>query len=226
VAKPTLKQVLDALKRQVLVGKAYLNLAQGLLQADPAVTQGSGTFWGLTIDGSLEHAQMAAARLYDRTEGTVTVRSMLFQAAQSAQIAGTFQRGDSQDVTAAILQSVQRVISLQPVLRSIQRRRNKWLAHLDPATVVDPVALSTKAALTIPDIERVFKVTEEIILTMSSLYEGTIGELRFLGGDDYKSALEWIRKAKCAFIQNYEKEFGEWTGPRPSDCSRNPGDLL
>ena len=223
MAKPTLKQVLDALKRQVLFGKTYLNLAQGLLQADPAIIQGSSTFWGLTIDGSVELAQMAAARLYDRTKGTVTVRTMLFQAAQEID---TFQRGGSQQVTDAILEAAQHTILLQPILRSIQRRRNEWLAHLDPRSVVDLKALNAKAQLTIPDIERVFKETEEIILTMSSLYEGIIGELRFLGGDDYKSALDWIRKAKCAFIENYEKEFGKWSGPRPTDCSRNPGDLL
>ena len=92
--------------------------------------------------------------------------------------------------------------------------------------MTDLKALNAEAKLTIPDIERVFKETEEIILTLSSLYEGVIGELRFIGGDDYKSALDWIRKAKCAFIDNYEKQFGKWTGPRPNDCFRNPWDLL
>lgn len=43
MSKPTLKQILDALKRQVLVGKSYLNVAKGLLAADPFILQGSET---------------------------------------------------------------------------------------------------------------------------------------------------------------------------------------
>ncbi len=94
--------------------------------------------------------------------------------------------------------------------------------------MIDPAALGVKAKLTIPDLERVFKETEEIVLEFSSLYEGVIGELHYLGDDDYKSALEWIRKAKCAFIERYEQEHGagSWNGPRPKDCSRQPYDLL
>jgi hypothetical protein len=72
----------------------------------------------------------------------------------------------------------------------------------------------------------VFRDTEETILEMSSLYEGMIGELHFLGDDNYRSVLNGIRRAKCAFIENYEKEFGPWTGPRPKDCSRKPDDPM
>lgn len=219
MSKPTLKQILDVLKRQVLVGKSYLDVAKGLLEADPAILHTAPTFFGLTIDGSLELAQMAVARLYDRTKGTVTVKIMLFQAASQRD---TFLRGDQQQVTEALLKSAHRVIGLQPIVDAIRERRNRWLAHLDPATVRDPAALAANAKLTIPDLERTFKETEEILIELSCLYEGTFGDLQFLGGDDYKVALDWIRSAKCTFIENYEKEFHVgWTGPRPKDCSRN-----
>jgi AbiU2 len=118
------------------------------------------------------------------------------------------------------------VIALQPILDSIRKRRDAWLAHLDPQTVSDPTALAAKAKLSIPDLDRALKDTEEIVVGMSSLYQGVIGELHFLGDDDYKSALNWIRRAECAFIENYEIELGPWTGPRPKDCSRKPYDPL
>lgn len=225
LAQPTLKQTLDALKRQVLNGKSYLKIADGLAKADPVIFQGATTFFYMTIDGSLELSQIAAARLYDRSKDSVTVEAMLYAAASQA---GTFQYGNLRQVENAILKSVQRVIAIQPIVDAIRRRRDKWLAHLDPETVRDPAALTAKAKLTIPDLGRVFKETEEIVLEVCSLHEGVIGELRYLGGDDYKSALEWIRKAKCIFIERYEKEFGagSWNGPRPKDCSRNPYDLL
>lgn len=225
LGKPTLKQTLDALKNQVLVGKSYLDVAKGLLQADPVIIQTAPTFFGLTLDGSLELAQIAIARLYDRTRGTITMMAALWEAANQRD---TFQRGDRTRINEAILTSARRLIGIQPIIDAIRRRRNEWLAHLDPRTVADPKALSAKAKLSIPDLELAFQETEETLLELSSLYEGIIGDLQFIGGDDYKNALNWIRMAKCVFIENFEKEFGagSWTGPRPKYCSRKPYDMI
>lgn len=217
-ATPTFKQILDALKKQVLVGRAYLDTANGLLKADPVLLQTAQTFFGLTIDGALELAQMAVARLYHNTKGTMTLPKMLKRAELEA---GSFQRGKPPEVRKAIEESEKIVLGLESVLASIRERRNGWLAHLDPQTIADPKALEARAQLTIPDLERAFKETEEIILNMSSLYEGTVGELKYLDGDDYEVALNWIRLAKCAAIENYEQKYKEkWNGPRPKDCSR------
>ena len=220
MSTPTLKQVLDAQKHQVLVGKTYLNLAQALSQTDQAIIQGSETFFGLTLNGSLELAQLTVARLFDKTKGAITVPTMLGQARMQT---NSFQRGTPTEVQRAIEESEKAILSLEPVLVAVRKRRNEWLAHLDPRTIANPSALSAKAKLTIPDLERVFQETEKVLLGLSSLYDGTFGELRFIGGDDYKAALGWIRKAKCAFIESYEKEFGpdSYTGPRPTNFTRD-----
>jgi len=225
LGKPTLKQILEALKNQVLVGKSYLELAKGLLKADPVILQSAPTFFGLTMDGSLELAQMAIARLYDKTSGAVTVQKMLGQAALEVT---SFKRGNKEEVSGSIADSKKVVVELEPVLASIRKRRNEWLAHLDPRTVADPKALAAHAKLTIPDLERTFRKTEKILVKLSCFYDGTVGELEFIGGDDYETALDWIRLAKCASIENYERKFGagSWTGPRPKDCSRKEYDLL
>jgi hypothetical protein len=225
LGKPTLKQILDALKNQVLVGKSYLELAKGLLKADPVILQSAPTFFGLTMDGCLELAQMAIARLYDKTSGAVTVQKMLGQAALEVT---SFKRGNKEDVSESIADSKKVVVELEPVLASIRKRRNEWLAHLDPRTVADPKALAAHAKLTIPDLERAFRQTENTLVKLSRFYDGTVGELKFIGGDDYETALDWIRRAKCASIERYEQEFGagSWTGVRPKDCSRGKFDLL
>lgn len=221
---PTLKQILDALKKQVLVGRTYFDTARGLLNADPVLIQTAPTFFGMAIDGSLELAQMAVARLYDTTRNTMSVPKMLKRAEQEA---GTFQRGSGQEVRKAIAECQKIVVGLEPVIASIGERRNGWLAHLDPNTIADPNALAARAKLTFPDLERGFKDTEEIVLKVSSLYDGIIGELKYIGGDDYEVALDWIRRAKCASIEKYEHEFKQkWDGPRPKDCSRNDWELL
>lgn len=224
LAKPTLKQILEALKNQVLIGHSYLDVGKGLLQADPVILQTAPTFFGLTMNGALELAQMALARLYDTTGGAITIPKMLAQATQGLSL---FQRGSKHEVTTAIADSRKVVEDLKPVLAAIRRRRNEWLAHLDPRTVADPKALAARAKLTLPDLERAFRETEGILIRLSCLYDGTVGELKFIGGDDYKSALDWIRRAKCGWIERYEQKFGtEWTGPRPKDCSREKFDLL
>jgi hypothetical protein len=221
---PTLKQILDALKKQVLVGKTYLDTAKGLLEADPVLVQTAPTFFGMAIDGGLELAQMAVSRLYDTTRNTMSVPKMLQRAEQEA---GTFQRASGQEVRKAIAECRNTVVGLDPVIASIGERRNGWLAHLDPNTIADPNALAGRAKLTLPDLDRSFKDTEEVVLKISCLYEGTIGELRYIGGDDYESALDWIRRARCAWIEKYEQESkGKWDGPRPKDCTRKDWDLL
>jgi hypothetical protein len=179
---PTLKQILGVLEKQVLVGRTYLDMAKGLLKADPGLLHSSPTFFGLTIDGSLELSQMAVARLYDETKRTITVPKMLCRAGKEA---GSFQRGTSQEVRQAIADSDRAVNALKPVLAAIRERRNGWLAHLDPQTIRDPKPLEARAKLTMPDLERVFKETERILLKLSSLYDGTIRELKYIGWDDY-----------------------------------------
>jgi AbiU2 len=226
LGNPTLKQILDALKHQVLVGKTYLSLATGLLQVnqdDPTILETAPVFFGLTVDGSLELAQMAIARMYDTASGAVTVPRMLQRAVQEI---GSFQRGDAQEVSAAIAEAQAIVAALSPVLAAIRTRRNEWLAHLDPRTVADPKALNAKAKVTLPDVEHAFKETERFLTKLSCLYDGVLGDLRFIGGDDYQTVVENLRLYKCACIREFEKQFGTWTGPRPKDCSRKPYDLL
>ncbi len=168
---------------------------------------------------------MAIARLYDQTSGAVTIQKMLVQADLEVT---SFKRGNKVEVSESIAKSKKVVVELEPVLTAIRKRRNQWLAHLDPRTVPDPKALAARAKLTIPDLERAFKQTEKILIKLSCLYEGTLGELKFIGEDDYETALDWIHRAKCASIERYEQEFGagSWMGARPKDCSRGELDLL
>jgi hypothetical protein len=95
-------------------------------------------------------------------------------------------------------------------------------AHLDPETVANLAALAARAKLTIPDLGRAYSETEEMVVELYARHQGVFGELEFIGGDDYKAALDWIRSAKCTFIENYEKELHtHWTDARPMDCSNN-----
>jgi hypothetical protein len=49
--------------------------------------------------------------------------------------------------------------------------------------------------LTREDLGRVFEETESIYSEIERLFGGTIGKIRFLGGDDYKYLLKHVRLA-------------------------------
>ena len=91
----------------------------------------------------------------------MTVPKMLNRA--EAEV-GSFQRGTAQEVRKTIAEAEKIVQGLESVLASIRERRNGWLAHLDPETIADPKALDARSKLTIPDLERAFKDTEEILV--------------------------------------------------------------
>jgi hypothetical protein len=80
VGKPTIDQILNSLTNEVLLGRAYLAIANGLKDADPVVLKCSPTFFGLSIEASLEMSQMYVAKLYDKTNGAITVKSLLDRA--------------------------------------------------------------------------------------------------------------------------------------------------
>jgi hypothetical protein len=214
--KLTFKQVLQALEREILFGKTYLSIGKGLL-ATTTEWNAFGvapTFFGLTADGSLQLAQMAIAKLYDRGNRSVTIKAMLLIAAEKRD---SFQ-ADVAQVNATIFQSAKRVIALQPILDSIRKRRDKWLAHLDISTVRSPAALNESAKLTMENLERAFAETEDIFSRVERLFDGAIGPIRFSGDDDYKNVFEHISRSQRAemkeFDAAFEKQFGH---PPPKD---------
>ncbi len=47
--RPDVKQLLNALMREVLLGNTHLSIANGLREADPVVLDTAGVFFGLTL---------------------------------------------------------------------------------------------------------------------------------------------------------------------------------
>jgi hypothetical protein len=213
--KPTIDQVLDYLIREVVIGKGHLKVAMGLAVADPVVLNSSQTFFGSTLAAQLESAQMHVARLYDATHVAVTVEYLLKKAEM---LAGTFPNGTASEVRAAIANAKSIVTNLDTTLKSVTLRRNKYLAHLDPAIVVNPAALAQEARLTFPELEKVFDGTAEILNDISVLWRDITPIVDLIGGDDYKSLLQMIAKVKCENFKKYEAEFGPAPFPRPRDC--------
>ena len=112
---------------------------------------------------------------------------------QSKREIDSFKHGDEKDVNEAIARAWKTVKGLEPILVSIVRRRNEWFAHLDVRTVANIQESNERAKLTIADLERAFRDTEEIFASIRRLFDGLTGEIRYVGADDYRGMLARIR---------------------------------
>ena len=126
--RPDVKQLLNALMREVLLGNTHLSIANGLREADPVVLDTAGVFFGLTLTAHLEAAQMYAAKLFDTHRGAETIETLLSTAGRNTQL---FANGSPQEVRAAVRSAKHRVRGLGRVMKAVRLRRNKMLAHLD-----------------------------------------------------------------------------------------------
>jgi len=215
-AKPTIDQILSNLKNEVVLGKAYLTIGKGLAGTDPVVLNTARAFFGLTREACLQMSQMFAAKLYDKTAGTVTVKSLLNVARSQA---GKFKFGSPQEVSAVVKEAESRIAALIPILKSVQDRRNQALAHLDPRTVTNPEELDANAKLTVADLERIFEETGSVLNEFALLWQDVTSIMQLIDDEDYTSALDLIADAKHAQADKYEAEFKE---PCPFPRPRKP----
>jgi AbiU2 len=214
--RPDVKQLLNALMREVLLGNTHLSIANGLRDADPVVLDTAGVFFGLTFTAHLEAAQMYAAKLFDTHRDAETIHTLLRTAEQNTHL---FTNRSPQDVRTAVRDAKRRVIGLDRIIKPLQARRNKVLAHLAPETVIDPVKLIRDAKLTLDDLLEIFNAAGEIVNEISRLYMDATHLTAFPSHDDYKHALKLVAEAKCAEIRKYEDEYKTpWTGARPKNC--------
>ncbi|MFZ0886018.1 MAG: hypothetical protein WAN14_21630 [Candidatus Acidiferrales bacterium] len=215
---PATQQVINRLINELMRGKTALQIAIGLRAGDAVVLQLAPVFFGLTIDGNLELAQIYASRMYDTHRGTITINALIDRCEEGAK---SFDHGTEEQVLAAVSWCRGAVESIQITLEAIRKRRNKALAHLDPRFVANPTYLNTEAALTIPDLTKVFEQTEKILQRIDAVHSGTIGELKYLGHDDYQVVLDLVADAKCAEAAEFEKLYGEKiTWPIPAKCKK------
>ena len=213
---PTIEQIISKLMYHVAVGKAHLAVARGLANSDPVVLKAATVFFGMSIDSHLYSSQMYAARLHDRTRGTVTVSTLLKRAGEGA---ATAKYGSAHDVRAAIASSKKTLSELAGPLKALTIHRNERLAHTDPRTITDPVKVAAVAGPHFPELEKIFIRTGNIVNEFSRLYRDTTGILEILYQTDYETVVEFVSAAKCEQVRRYEAEFGAPAPfPRPKGC--------
>lgn len=216
--QPSLQEILTSLITEVVWGRTHLKIAKAIRAADPAVIHTAPTFFGLTCDAHLDAAQLYAAKLHDKTRGSITIKSALDEAER---IAGTFSDSSAQEVRRTIASAKAQLVDFEKTLSSIETRRNEYLAHVDPQTILDPTALNDRAALTIDELEHLFVETGNILNDISQLRDGTLSVLELADSEDYTTAFRLIAEAKCAQAEEFERQFKEpWPYERPAICRK------
>ncbi len=199
--RPAVKQLLNGLMREVLLGNTHSAIVNGLREADPVVLDTAGVFFGLTITAHLEVTQMYAAKLFDTHPSAETIHTLLRTAEQNTHL---FTNGSPEEVRKVVRAARQRVGGLGPAMKAVRTRRNKVLAHLDPEAIHDPAKLAQDAKLTLDDLLKVFETAGEIVNEISRLYMDATHLTTFPFQDDNKHVLKLVAEAKCAEIRKYD----------------------
>jgi AbiU2 len=193
-----IEEMLTALKSLAIYGKTHLDIAKGLIVAKLDTGSIAPRFFEMTLDAHLQAAQMYAAKLYDKNSESVTVELLVRKADRSE---ARFSCAKPQDVRGAVEIARLMITNLKPILAAVQIRRNEYLAHLDPRTVIDIASMHARAALTIADLDRVLEDTMTILNLFSQLLNGTLSIPVLPGGDDYKVILKLAADALTAAPQ-------------------------
>jgi hypothetical protein len=144
--------------------------------------------------------------------------SMLLDRAEKE--AGTTKVGTAAEVRSAIREARTSLAAHTESLKTLDTRRNTWLAHDDPRTLTDPVMMAEAAKLSFTELDKPFNETGKLVNEFSRLFPDITAMFDHLvDQDDYQTVIEFVSKVKCKQVQQYEEEFKEAAPfPRPKGC--------
>jgi hypothetical protein len=181
-----IEKMLAALKAQAIYGRTHLYIARGLVASKPSIGDIAPRFFEMTLDAHLQAAQLYAAKLYDKQSKSVKVLSFIEKAARSE---AKFPLATPSEVRQTVEIAIQMMSNLEPTLDAVQIRRNEYLAHLAPTTVIDIASMHDRAALTISDLDFVFVETTNILNMFSQMIDGAISVPTLPDSDDFEVVL-------------------------------------
>jgi hypothetical protein len=192
--KPALgfQKILAWLMTEVMFGRTHFIITRGLRRADrAAVLRTAPRFFDMTLGAHADSAQLAAARIFDRT-GAASIHTLLSSALKEA---GTFKHGTATEVHKLVDEAKVFVAALEPVVAAVRTRRNQTMAHVDARPIVDPNTYIKAGLVSYGEIEKLFEQTGAILNKFSLLYRGASVVLELEGAKDYERALDLIASA-------------------------------
>ncbi len=210
----------DALTDESFHGGVHLAICEGLADLDPFIGNHAPVFFTCTFYGHLNSAQMYANKLFDSHPSAITVPKFL----EMARIrSGKFEHRAEKEVVAYIKESEAHIGNkLKPTIEVLNRRRNKFLAHISPELAFEREKLRRAKAITLPQISEVLYDAGRIVNGLLQMWNKSTNQLRETRTDDYKKIISLVSKQLCAEIKTHEEEFARHgltrPLPRPRDC--------
>lgn len=214
-------KVANALTDESFHAGVHLGIAEGLADIDPFIGDYAPVFFSYTFYGHMYSAQMYANKLFDSHDSAVTVPKYLDMARIRS---SKFRFGAQKEVLEYIREAEDHIEQrLEPTIKVLNRRRNKFLAHLSPEFTFEREKLQKAKSITIPQIKEVLYEGGKIVNGLLRMWNRSSNQLRETNTDDYRKVASAMSKQLCAEIQAYEAEFAKHgltrPLPRPRDCT-------
>jgi len=195
--KNTIKfqQILASMMAEVMFGRTHYEIVRGLGRRDSIALAAKGIapqFFDLTLDSHAVAAQLAVARVFDRTSA-VSIHTLLSAALGEA---GTFKHGTPAQVRKAVEDAKATITALAPTLAAIRTRRNETIAHLDAKPFKDPASYHQRGRVSYRQIDEVFEKVSTVLTRLSLLYRNAAVPLELEGAKDYERVFEMLAAAK------------------------------
>src|SRR5258708_4220806 len=166
----------DALTNESFHGGVHLAICEGLADMDPFIGNHAPVFFTYTFYGHLNSAQMYANKLFDTHGDAVTVRKFLEMARLRS---GKFRHGAEKDVLAYIADAETAIKKkLEPTIKVLSSRRNKFLAHISAELVFEREKLQRAKAVTMPQIREVLYEGGKIVNGLLLMWNNSVNQLR------------------------------------------------
>ncbi len=210
----------DALTDESFHGGVHLGIAEGLADMDLFIGNYAPVFFTYTFYGHLYSAQMYANKLFDSHANAITMTKFLDMARMRS---SKFKFGAEEDVLAYIKEANAHIKQkLEPTIEVLNRRRNKFLAHISPELAFEREKLQRAKSVTMPQIKEVLYDGGRIVNGLLRMWNKTSNQLRETNIDDYRKVISSMSKQLCAEIQAHEAEFARHgltrPLPRPKNC--------
>lgn len=204
-----LDALIDFLTKQVYLGRMHLwiwrHLNDALVQ-NSDVLGISPVFFQLTLRAHIDEAFLHLSRLLDRKRRNLRLRALLDCAEEHA---GKFEKADSAHVRSSILPELwRRLEELDSQAEPVLRRRNTFLAHLDPRAVADFEAVASESKLTIGELEDFYKEAGEIVNAISGAYRGSQTLMELIEWGDFKRLVELVVRGRKTELQDFRRKHG------------------
>jgi len=186
------RQILAWLMTEVMFGRAHFSMTRSMGRRDRTLIRDAiPGFFNLTLGAHADCAQLAAARIFDKT-GDASIHTLISSALKEA---SNFKYGTPSEVRKAVDEARATVAVLSPVVTAVRLRRNKTMAHIDASPIMEPGKYMQAGRISYGDIQGLFNQVEVVLNRFSVLYRGVSVPLELEEAKTYEQALDLIAEA-------------------------------